>query len=178
MVRDITAALVTLADAEGMTPRGVSRHADLLAKADLTPGDITEGVLVDAYQRSIAATEALLRKARRHNDRFEGPVSDQEPTAQADAGNVAVKVRKPVKRGKVTRGTIFGFAATAILRWMGAHNWEFEDAGVALAAYGLGSMSDSTIYIQLRAGKTGDATRGPVPELSKAQAKELLANSK
>jgi hypothetical protein len=177
MVRDIVADLVRLADSEGMTPRGVSKHIDLLAKIDLAPGDITDGVLKDATSRAIEATNELLRRARHYNERFGMHQEvDEQQLEPRQLGEVQVKVRKPVKRGKVVRGTIFEYAATAILRWMGKQGWDAEDAGVCLAAYGLGGMSDSTIYIQLRAGKVGDATRGPIPELTKAQVKELNAN--
>lgn len=175
MVRDIVADLVRLADAEGMTPRGVSRHADLLAKAGLAKGDITEGVLLDATHRAKREAEALFERAAALNAKLAGDeakIKGQEPKEAVS------KDRKAPERGKVTKGTIFGHSITAILRWMGANGWNKEDAGVALATYGFGSVADSTIYIQLAAGRKGDATRGPVPELSKKEAKELLANSK
>jgi hypothetical protein len=185
MVRDITAALVALADKHGMTPKGVSRHADLLADVDLAPGDITKAVLLDATTRAQEETEALLRRGRRYQEELElahykawGVEPPAKAEEQQEQASTAVKVRKPRTVGKVVRGQIFGLAATAILRWMGANGWNAEDAGVCLATYGLGAMSDSTIYIQLRAGKVGDATRGPVPTLTKAQAKELERNSK
>ncbi len=175
MVRDIVADLVRLADKQGMTPRGVSRHKDLLEEAGLAKDDITEGVLLDATHRAKYEAEALLERAQKLNARLAGDearITGKEPTQPVS------KVRKVAERGKVVRGAIFGHSITAILRWMGKKGWNKEDAGVALATYGFGSIADSTIYIQLAAGRKGDATRGPVPELTKAEAKELLVNSK
>lgn len=66
---------------------------------------------------------------------------------------------------------IFGFHATAVIRWMGTDAWTEKDTRVALNRLGLKDISDNTIKAQLRAGR--DGTRGDPAKLSKDQDERL-----
>lgn len=109
------------------------------------------------------------RQVKRHSINFDDPGNSSSPAANYKPEP------KPRKKGKVVRGTIFGYSATSVIRWCGQQGWNAEDTGVMLAYFGLGSMSDTTIDIQLRAGRVNDASRGPAAPIDAKQAKMLDA---
>ena len=74
------------------------------------------------------------------------------------------------KKGGSKRKKLFGYNATAILRWMGKDEWTMEDAKKACKALGL-DVADGTITAQLAAGRKG--TRGEPAPLTKKQISEL-----
>ncbi len=80
---------------------------------------------------------------------------------------------EPGQRPGRTRISLFGHPVTAVLRWLGANSWKPEEVRKVLAELGL-EVADATIAIQLRAGKTGDQSRGEPAPLTEAQANELL----
>lgn len=91
----------------------------------------------------------------------------QEP--QGDVPSPVTAVPKPVR--KVTRASLFGYSITAVLRWMGQHGWNFEDAAVVCASCGAAKIADVTIRLQLAAGRKGE--RGPAAPLTPSQAAQL-----
>jgi hypothetical protein len=117
---------------------------------------------------------ALLARVRKGevanpNDSFDDTDNTIKPKAEKPEGSIRKSTGKQVK--------IFGeFAATAILRWMGANDWKFEPALLAIVTLGCPDLSESTVRIQLRAGKKGE--RGPIPTLTKSQVAQLKKASK
>lgn len=80
------------------------------------------------------------------------------------------KTPKPAKAEKKERVGVFGYAATAVIRWMGKNKWSTEDAAKALKSFGV-SVAEATIKIQLKAGQTGE--RGDPAPISKSEEKKL-----
>ena len=80
------------------------------------------------------------------------------------------KTPKPAKEEKKGRVGVFGYAATAVIRWMGQNKWSAEDAAKVLKSLGV-SVAEATIKIQLRAGLTGE--RGDPAPISKSEEKKL-----
>lgn len=70
--------------------------------------------------------------------------------------------------------TKFGVAATALFRYLGKAGWEDQTIFDVLSKAGL-SPNITTIKIQAKAGRSGDTSRGPVPELSAEAVAELKA---
>lgn len=80
---------------------------------------------------------------------------------------------EPGPRPGKARISLFGHPVTAVLRWLGANDWKVDDVKKVLGELGL-EVADSTIAIQLRAGKVGDQSRGEPAPITEAQANELL----
>lgn len=101
----------------------------------------------------------------------------ETPTSVSLTAAEPAKPQPPVESGKpkrqIVRAQIFGHAATAVIRWMGANGWTFDEARAALAEFGAAGISDTTVRIQLPAGKKGE--RGPAAPISEDQAKQLRA---
>jgi hypothetical protein len=72
--------------------------------------------------------------------------------------------------GKHTK--IFGHSVTSVIRWMGANEWDFPEARRVLKAKQI-DVADSTVRIQLQAGRVGDKSRGEPASLTASQASEL-----
>lgn len=87
-----------------------------------------------------------------------------------DEGTITSKV---IKAPKSERANLWGFVGTAMCRWFGANGFTFEQTKAVLTAKGLGSLSDNTLKIQMKAGEKKDVTRGEIPVLTDAQVKEL-----
>lgn len=68
------------------------------------------------------------------------------------------------------RTKLYGYAITAIIRWMGKSHWEFHEAKKVLTGLAI-DVSDVTIKIQLKEGKQGGG-KPPAP-LTKQQRREL-----
>lgn len=172
---DVVNSLALLADREGMTVRQVCRFDDLLAKVGIEKSDLSDDIIAAAVQCHRDGVDNTLRRARKINQgrADDGRQSDTtKPTTDDQPAEVVDKPKR--KMGKVVRGKIFDFSATAVLRAMGQMGFDFESAGVVLAYYGLGQMSDTTIKIQLKAGKDNDPSRGPAADLTPAQRKFLV----
>jgi hypothetical protein len=65
-------------------------------------------------------------------------------------------------------GKVFGYSATAILRWMGREGWDVASAFAVLQLFGA-AVNEGTVRCQIK----GWATRGLVPELTAEQEKEI-----
>lgn len=74
---------------------------------------------------------------------------------------------------KAGRSQLFGYSATAVMRWMGANGWSFDKAMAAFTGMGVDDLSETTFKIQLRAGVKGE--RGDPAPVTDKQAKELEA---
>lgn len=70
----------------------------------------------------------------------------------------------PAKR-VITRGELFGYSITAVLRALGKVGWKFKETRDALNNLSLNGIADATIRAQLFAGRHG--TRGEPAPLSK-----------
>lgn len=68
-----------------------------------------------------------------------------------------------------------GYAVTAILRWMGANGFSTAQAKAAMASMGV-EVSPVTCSIQVSAGRKGDSSRGPVPDLTKDEIATLRSH--
>lgn len=73
-------------------------------------------------------------------------------------------------KGVRQRNKVFNHHPTAVLRWMGTDHWDFEEARTAMKNMGI-EVSDTTIRIQLRAGKKGE--RGEPAKLTEQEMKML-----
>ena len=82
------------------------------------------------------------------------------------------------KKTSTRRAKIHGYATTAILRWMGANGFTFEQAREALKHYGdANEISDASVKMQMYDGSTGKFRFGGLVELTHAQAAELNAHA-
>lgn len=77
----------------------------------------------------------------------------------------------PTPRAKTS---LLGFPVTAVFRWMGKQGWTAAEAIATAKKMGV-ECSDSTAKIQVRAGATGDMSRGEPADLTNAQVAELNA---
>lgn len=174
------AALAELASAKGMTVKDVLTLPQVLSDAGL-PTNLLQSVISRANRFYRDAIDGMMFRCNR-------PLS--QPAPELTASEV-IKVTKPqakvqaqasdqavieefnaVRTPKTNRNTLFGFAATAIIRWLGKQGASFDTAKQVLEGNGLAGLSDSTIKIQLRAGVKGD--RGEPANLTEEQAKQLL----
>ncbi len=80
---------------------------------------------------------------------------------------------RPASETTGTRGYIFGWSVTAVLRWMGKAKWSSKQARKVLNAHGCADISDATISAQLPAGRKG--LRGDPAKLTPEQAAQLEA---
>lgn len=165
---NIAIAIAHLADEHGTTVRWVARQSDILAGVHIDPAAVTDAVIAEAAHYFNTLNDRSVRQAMK------------KWNAGLDVENIQVETKSdedkaPRKMGKVVRAKVLGYSATAVLRWMGANDWSFEDAGVVMATAGAARISDVTIRLQLKAGKTGQ--RGPAAPITPAQAKKLKAMS-
>ncbi len=124
-------------------------------------------------------TTSNAKQSKGRKPKVETPDAGPEPGANGAQQAVPesapadpAKVNDKPKR-QITRAQIFGYPVTAVLRWMGVEGWSFADARAAINAFGAGGISDTTIRIQLPAGRKGD--RGAPAPITKQQAAELKA---
>lgn len=87
-----------------------------------------------------------------------------EPEGQRESKRVGTTVPGQA------RVNLFGHPVTAVIRWMGKHEWDFKQATRALVNLGSG-CAEATVRAQLRAGKLGQ--RGDPAKLSEAEVKKL-----
>lgn len=90
----------------------------------------------------------------------------------------ALPVETTAGEGGTFRYTLYGLAITSILRWYGSKGYKPR---AVLAALNAGratplTLSPTTVGIQVAAGSHGEGNpRGPIPELTREQERELLA---
>ena len=95
---------------------------------------------------------------------------------QQESNNVMAKSKKEVVPAQETapdKGGLYGFSATSILRRLGKEGVTTARAKAIMAAQKI-PAADSTVYIQVAAGRKGDGKRGEPADITKAQLKELL----
>lgn len=74
--------------------------------------------------------------------------------------------------GRTSKSLVFGYAPTAVLRWMGRERWSYAESYAAFCGLQLEEMpAEATFRAQLQAGKLGQ--RGDPANLTKEQIKEL-----
>lgn len=157
----LSVKLVELANKYGMTPQGVSSHATLLEEKGLDPEDISPHVVLHANSIMRRDWERVTERVSEYNSRFEEKVVGE--------------FDQPASVTTIKRSKLFGHPVTAVIRWMGAEDWDYDDAQKALLALNI-EMSESTIRAQLRAGKL--AERGEPAELTDEQERQLYRAAK
>lgn len=162
---DPVVRIADLADEYGITP------ADVCSRKDLLGDEVTDLVRHKAFAFWRDRIDGTISQL---NDRFNGTALAEEVKEKT------TKRTKEKKDGttsrKICRCDIFGHPVTAVLRWMGREGWEFEDALTAVVTMGASTISDVTIRLQLAAGRKGE--RGEPADITSAQAKILIENSK
>jgi len=98
------------------------------------------------------------------------------PSEEGDETMSKSSTKKAAKSESTPRVTLFEQSVTAVLRFMGLNDWVFDDARLALNTLGASEISDTTIRIQLRAGKKGE--RGEPAKLTKSQIASLKKAAK
>lgn len=97
--------------------------------------------------------------------------ADQELVAQVDKlAGIRTAAEESGEGIGAARQTLFGYAITAVLRWMGKERWDFTQASAALEAQGV-QIAPATIRAQLLAGRQGK--RGDPAPVTPKQAKAL-----
>ncbi len=76
------------------------------------------------------------------------------------------------RRGGGGRLSLLGYPVTAVLRYMGANGWTYEEAIACLKRHNC-EPAEATIRIQLTAGKKGNKDRGEPAPLTPNEVKEL-----
>jgi hypothetical protein len=167
--------LVDAADHEGLTCEDFARHKDLCRKHRINQTRLTGALVHRAHElHRKQIQETIERLARLYHQRG-APEPDSESEAQhqklaAIEGQTKKKKRKPATTGSTQRIKIFDHPVTAVLRWMGKHNWNVKDAMHVVQKLGA-KVAKSTCNIQVKAGKTGD--RGAPAKLTRDQIKQL-----
>ena len=156
----LASQIANIADNEGVTVRHIVNR---LAREGME--GCTEALVQEAHRYHREMIDNTLRRARRLNDGAD--VTTTTETRKVEYTPATTKRQM----GEVVRAQIFGYSATSVLRWMGANGWGFEDAAVVMATIGAARIADSTIRIQLNAGR--DGRRGPAAPVTPAQAKKL-----
>lgn len=133
--------------------------------------------LKEAGLDDCALPESVIRQAKFHMMELSEKIRERidkinnwnkpkpEPRKQS---NDSVPLRLPKGDGK--RSNIYGFPVTAVIRWMGANEWTYKEALKCLTVLNI-PIAESTIRIQLNAGKTG--ARGEPAALTDSQGNEL-----
>lgn len=158
--------LARLCDIYGMSAEQVVERTELLKEAGIYEERLTDDIIREANRLDrelMAAIRARIARVNAMQVRLHPGTSQRDepaaPSAQGGGGD---------KRSK-----LFGYPITAVIRWMGQHEWEFKDAQFALEKLEI-DVAPSTIRIQLRAGLVGDKSRGEPAALTPAQVKELM----
>lgn len=181
----IAIRVVRAADKMGLRPADVLVAPTKLAAHGIDPATVTADVIAAATIIDRHESRELLGRAAELNSKLEARRNPKPVATNSDvpAARTVVTAKQP-SEAKAARETnaepktrikIMGFAVTAVLRWMGAKSWSFEDAATAITTLGATDISDVTIRLQLKAGK--DGKRGSAAEITSAQAKKLKAAS-
>lgn len=178
-------ALSDLAAAKGMTPQDIATFSEHVTAAGI-PYPVPPHILRRAHELYRNSADGMLWRCdgRRVNEVVkEVTLNEAQEIVQASRKAPSVRKPQPPKQEKEekapasaspfkARQTLFGFAATAIIRWLGKKGIDLAYAKKVLERNGLTDLSDSTIKIQLRAGAKGE--RGEPAPLTEEQAAQLL----
>jgi hypothetical protein len=129
---------------------------------------------IEAVTGKISRQEVVQFQKREEKRAKASPTIDE---LQAVASGETKPEPKLIRVASATSGPrvgIFGYPATAVVRWMGAKGIGFNDCVAILKAQGCDNLSESTIKIQLRAGAKADASRGEPANLTEEQSTKLL----
>lgn len=145
--------------------RPLTQPAPVLSQSEVDT--LAQGVISNEKEKTLKAERRLERREKRLAAALDPSVAVEQ--IKGKGGSAAPKGERTA-----ARTSLWGFAGTAVVRWLGKQGVAFEQTKAILARHGLAELSDSTVKIQLRAGQTGD--RGEPAALSPAQAKELMGN--
>lgn len=165
----VAVKLAHAADQEGLWAKDAARFEDVLVEYNIDPSNITDAIIREAHGLMMDGLARLQRMIRKMNLEREG-IKD----VIIDVDNAEAKIdgrKKPQRKSGQKRVKLFGFSVTAVLRWMGANDWTFDDAAIAVETLTMTKVSDVTIRLQLKAGREGK--RGAPANISKSQAKQL-----
>ena len=163
--------LALAADRHGLWAKDAARFADIRAEFDLPESELTDAVIEEAHAIGRANMRLLQARIAARNEAIES--KGTTVTAVIEGVKVEARVYKaePKRRKTGTRALIFGHSVTAVLRWMGTQDWNWEDAALAVETLGGKKVADSTVRIQLNAGRKGE--RGTPAPITSSQAKQL-----
>jgi hypothetical protein len=139
----------------------------VLAVAGLEDVSLPEAVIAEAHRLDRELSDNIRARIDRINAFFAPP--EPKRTSIPEAASGIVTLAKP--GGK--RVKIFGQSITAIIRWMGSKEWEYEDALRVLRHFGV-DVVKVTITSQLHIGKNGLTRLGEPAKLTADQVKELI----
>ncbi len=142
---------------------------------------------MSAKKNSTSPSKAPKRTAKAKPDKAVVPASEPAPavdTPTAAAGQdkqpsattaVAEPLTVTTSDGKrvVVRAMVMNYPVTAVLRRLGKEGFDFAKARKAINAFDAGGISDTTVRIQIAAGRKGQ--RGEPAPLTKDQIKELAS---
>ena len=151
--------LALAADRHSLWAKDAARFEDVRAEFDLAAEECTEDVIEEAERINRA-------KLRELQSRLQGAVENAKTYQPA-----TLTRRKPGKRA-----TIFGYPATAVIRWMGKEGWDFEEAAIAIQSLTGKKVADATVRAALGHGRRGQ--RGEPAKLTAAQRRKVIAASK
>ncbi len=180
--------LSDLADKLGMTVEAVITFPQHLKDAGL-PNVFLPAVVRRAHKINRDGIDAMLWRCNWKGDvaptlsrkEAEEKVVEAEVVIEKKTAKVIAKQEK--KDAKVvhvkrtipsTKGSLYGYTGTAIVRWFGANGVSVDDAKSRIKALGF-DLSDSTVKIQHRAGLKGDMSRGELPVMTDEQKTALLS---
>lgn len=125
----------------------------------------------EIHARRSRMQRRLLDEARRKAEDLATTPDDPAPStndAPAPAKEKKAKKDKPASDAPApSKKTLFGHAATTIMRWCGANGITLEDTSTAIQRLTAFPVNPATLKIQHGAGRTGKTERGPIPMLSK-----------
>lgn len=160
------AKLAWLAEMNNLRLTDLPRFPELLDTIDFEPEEVTPKLIHEAKLIILSHDICLANWKEWWNKKFH-PEPEMILINPKDAMTWSdVKITLDI--GK--RQKIFGHPVTSVLRWMGKEDWTKDDAKKALRKLGI-NTADSTIDIQLRAGKRGE--RGDPAILTGKQENEL-----
>lgn len=187
------ALICKAADKHGLYPKDVVLFPHILAKYGLTVKECTPAAVLIAtqldrfYNTNSQQVVAGINRMSALVTLQRAWIASGLDTVEAYLATVQPKLPEPVAQTPVTativasdqpgkasnrKGLIYGFPATAVLRWMGSEGWTREMAGKVLTHFGI-DVSPATVQIQMKAGQTRDTTRGEPAKLTPGQANDI-----
>jgi hypothetical protein len=149
--------------------------------------EAVEGFGLDTRHDTIARQAEKIKQTRVKVEAYAQYLQDKkdELLESVEKANVALRARVQrltEERAKSPatmtseggRQVIFGWAATAVIRWMGRQLWGFKQARKVLDKFGAkDSISDATIRAQLQGGRDENNPRGEPAKLTPEQEEQL-----
>lgn len=155
--------LACLVDRYAMPAEQVVENVKMLAEAGLEEERLTTEIIREANRLD----RDLRDRVRSRIERIQALTAPPERIVRHTES-----ITSHGKKSEGKRTKIFGYPATAIVRWMGKRGWNFKQAQKVLGKLGV-DIAPNTIKIQLRAGSVGDKSRGEPATLEKSQRIEL-----